>query len=107
MLIQRTFVTSLGLCALASAAFAQVPDAGQFARQTAAEYRQLGRYPESSRVLPPGAADPVREKRMPTKQTVRGPEGTPSLSVWASKVSVEVAQPVDLFAELSSPGKPA
>jgi hypothetical protein len=107
MMIQRTFVTSLGLCALASAAFAQVPDAGQFARQTAAEYRQLARYPESSRVLPPGAADPVREKRMPTKQTVRGPEGTPSLSVWASKVSVEVGKPVDLFAELSSPGKPA
>jgi len=39
MLIKRTFVTSLGLCALASAAFAQVPDAGQFARRTAAEYR--------------------------------------------------------------------
>lgn len=97
---------TLGFCALAAPAVAQTPDPRVFARQTAAEYRELARYPESSRVLPPGAKDPIREKRMPTKQTVRGPEGTPSLSVWAAKVSVEVGKPVDLFAQLSSAGDP-
>jgi hypothetical protein len=107
-ILKQYVVTSLGLCALAAPALAQtpVPDPGLFARQAAAEYRQLARYPESSRVLAPGAKDPIREKRLPTKQTVRGPEGTASLSVWAAKVSVEVGKPVDLFAEVSSP-KPA
>jgi hypothetical protein len=109
-ILNRLAVTSLGLC-LAAPVLAQgqnpTPDARAFAHEAAAEYRQLARYPESSRVLAPGAIDPIREKRMPTKQTVRGPEGTASLSVWASKVSVEVGKPVDLFAELSSPAKPA
>jgi hypothetical protein len=109
-ILKSSLVSTLGIigsCALVVPALAQAPDPGLFARQTAAEYRQMARYPESSRVLPAGAADPIREKRMPTKQTVRGPEGTPSLSVWASKVSVETGKPVDLFAELSALGKPA
>jgi uncharacterized protein DUF4784 len=97
---------SLGLIALAAAA--QTPDPGLFARKTAEEYRQMARYPESSRVLASGAQDPIRAKRLPTKQTVRGPEGRgPSLTVWASQVSVEVGRPVDLFAALAAEGRPA
>jgi hypothetical protein len=106
---KRIIGCSLGLVSLgAAAAVAQTPDAGLFARKTAEEYRQLARYPESSRVLPPGSQDPIRAKRLPTKQTVRGPEGQgPSLTVWASQVSVEVGRPVDLFAELAADGRPA
>ena len=106
-IVKSSLGCSLGLLALAVPALAQVPDASLFARRTAQEYRQLARYPESSRVLPPGAKDPVREKRTPTKQTTRGPQGTPILSVWASKLSVEAGRPVDLFAEPSLQGKPA
>jgi hypothetical protein len=111
MTIKKTFKTtlgcSLGLLALAAPIFAQAPDAGLFARKTADAYRTLARYPESSRALAPGDKDPIREKRLPTKQTARGPEGTPSLTVWASAVSVEVGRPVDLFAEPALAGKPA
>jgi hypothetical protein len=108
-ILKTHFGCSLGLFALAVPVLAQapVPDPGRFARQTAADYRQLARYPESSRVLQPGAKDPIRDKRTPTKQTARGPQGTPTLSVWASKLSVEVGKTVDLFAEPSLQGKPA
>jgi hypothetical protein len=106
-ILKMSVLASLGLCALAGAALAQEPDRGAFARQTAAEYRQLARYPESSRALQPGDKDPIREKRMPTKQTARGPERTPSLSVWAAKLSVEVGKPVDLFAQPLLADKPA
>jgi hypothetical protein len=106
-IVKSSLGCSLGLLALALPALAQTPDASLFARRTAADYRELARYPESSKVLPAGAKDPIREKRTPTKQTTRGPQGTPILSVWASKLSVEVGRPVDLFAEPSLLGKPA
>lgn len=86
---------------------AQGPGPGRLALETARDYRERARYPESSRALKVGEADPVREKRTPTKQSRRGPEGTgPELSVWASAVSVEVGKPIDLFAEILSPGMP-
>jgi len=106
-IVKSSLGCSLGLLALALPALAQAPDASLFARRTAADYRELARYPESSKALPAGAMDPIREKRTPTKQTTRGPQGTPILSVWASKLSVEVGRPVDLFAEPSLLGKPA
>lgn len=85
----------------------QAPGPGRLALETAREYRERARYPESSRALKVGEADPVREKRTPTKQSRRGPEGQgPELSVWASAVSVEVGKPIDLFAEILSPGNP-
>lgn len=106
--LQRSMATLAPLALLALPVGAQEPEALRFAQETAREYRQLARYPESSRVLAPGQADPIREKRLPTKQTVRGPEDQgPSLTVWASAVSVEIGKPVDLFAELSTAGRPS
>ena len=102
MVIAMLAVVALGV----QPAAAQV-EAGKLARETAKEYRQLARYPESSRVLTPGEADPVREKRQPTRQSRRGTDANdPTLSVWASKVSYEKGQPVDLFASLEDRGKP-
>lgn len=81
-------------------------EAGKLARDTAKEYREWARYPESSKVLRKGEADPVREKRIPTRQTRRGADSAePALSVWAAKVSFEKGQPVDLFATLEERNK--
>ncbi len=86
-------------------AFAQI-EAGKLARETAKEYRELARYPESSRALKKGEADPVREKRQPTRQTRRGSDANdPTLAVWASKVSYEKGQTIDLYASLEDRGK--
>jgi hypothetical protein len=79
---------------------------GQLARETAKDYREAARYPASSHALKKGDEDPVRAKRLPTRQTRRGPdEAEPALSVWAAKVSFEKGQPVDLYATLESRGK--
>jgi hypothetical protein len=86
-------------------AAAQV-EAGKLARETAKEYREQARYPESSYALAKGAVDPIRAKRLPTRQTRRGPDGAePALAVWSAKVAFEVGQPVDLFATLEERGK--
>ena len=102
------FVLALPLLllpALAAPARAQSA-AGWLARETAADYRAQARYPRSSRALKPGEADPIRAKRTPTRQSLPSPDGKgPALSVWASAVSVEPGQPVDLFAELADKGK--
>jgi hypothetical protein len=91
--------------ALAVPAIAQT-EAGKLARETAKEYRELARYPESSHVLKKGEADPVREKRQPTRQSRRGPDANdPTLTVWASKVSYEKGQAVDLYASIEDRGK--
>lgn len=95
---------ALAMVLLAAPAAAQ--EAGSLARETAKEYRELARYPESSQVLKKGDADPIRAKRQATRQTRRGPDASdPSLSVWAAKVSFEKGQPVDLFATLEERGK--
>lgn len=79
---------------------------GQLARETAKDYREAARYPASSHALKKGDADPVRSKRLPTRQTRRGPdEAEPALSVWSAKVSFEKGQPVDLYATLDNRGK--
>lgn len=100
--LKRPVVSSLVLLAFAAlpAGAQDLPRPGALALETAREYREQARYPESSRALKVGEADPVRVKRTPTKQSRRGPEGAgPELSVWASAVSVEVGKPIDLFAE--------
>lgn len=83
-------------------AAAQFPGAGaRFARETAKEYRELARYPESSRALKKGDVDPVKAKRLATRQSMRGPDGAlPGLAVWASEVGYQHPEPVDLFAQL-------
>lgn len=86
-------------------AAAQV-EPGKLARDTAKDYRDAARYPASSRALKPGDGDPIQAKRVPTRQTRRGPDGAePALSVWAAKVSFEKGQAVDLHATLESRGK--
>lgn len=101
--------TTLGILmmglATATAATAQI-EPGGFARDNAKEYRELARYPESSRALKAGEADPIKAKRTATRQTRRGPDGAePWLSVWTAKISYEVGQPVDLFATLEERNK--
>lgn len=91
--------------ALARTAAAQI-EPGALASETAKEYRERARFPESSRVIKRGESDPIREKRTPTRQTMKGPDGAePVLSVWTSKVSYEKSQPIDLYASLEMKGK--
>jgi hypothetical protein len=86
-------------------AAAQV-EPGKLARDTAKDYREAARYPASSHALKKGEADPIQEKRIPTRQTRRGPDDAePAISVWAAKVSFEKGQPVDLYATLETKGK--
>jgi hypothetical protein len=76
-------------------------DRGWLARATAREYREQARFPESSHPLQAGDRDPVKEKRTPTKQSHRGPDGSgPALTVWADKVGFEHPKPIDLFAQI-------
>ena len=90
---------------LGQPATAQI-EPGRLASETAKEYRERARFPESSRALKSGEVDPIREKRTATRQTMRGPGGAePVLSVWAGKVSFERPQPVDLYASLEAKGK--
>lgn len=103
--------TTMAMAMLAVAALGAQPamaqvEAGKLARETAKEYREQARYPQSSRALAPGEADPVREKRQPTRQSRRGTDvNDPTLAVWASKVSYEKGQPVDLYASLEERGR--
>lgn len=95
----------IAMTLLAVPAIAQI-EAGKLARETAKEYRELARYPESSRAVKKGEADPIREKRQPTRQTRRGSDANdPTLAVWASKVSYEKGQTIDLYASLEDRGK--
>lgn len=108
MFNKKTF--TIGMMILATPALARTAAAqiepGSLARETAKEYRERARFPESSRALKRGESDPVREKRTPTRQTMKGPDGAePMLSVWTSKVSYERSQPIDLYASLEMKGK--
>lgn len=102
----RKVLFTIGALTLAALpAFSQdFPGAGaRFARATAQEYRDLARYPESSRALKKGDVDPVKAKRLATRQSMRGPGGAlPSLAVWASAVAYQHPEPVDLFAQLET-----
>lgn len=92
---------TVGIAMIALAAIpavAQEMGKGWLARETAREYREQARFPESSRALKPGDADPVKEKRTATEQTQRGPDGGPALSVKAESVSFEVGRPIRLYA---------
>jgi hypothetical protein len=95
--MRKTFGIILIAAAVAFPAVAQ--EKGWLARETAREYREQARFPESSRALKPGDADPVKEKRTATAQTQRGPEDRgPALSVRAESVSFEVGRPIRLYA---------
>lgn len=97
-----------GMMVLAASALPAVAEIepGRLASETAKEYREKARFPESSRGLQKEEKDPIREKRAATRQTMPGPDGAePVLSVWAEKVSFERPQPVDLYASLETKGK--
>ncbi|MFP5285963.1 MAG: hypothetical protein ACLGI9_09525, partial [Thermoanaerobaculia bacterium] len=79
--MRKTF----GILMMIAAAASPVTAQGWLGRETAREYREQARFPESSRALKPGDADPVKEKRTATAQTSRGPEG-PALTVRAESV---------------------
>lgn len=102
---------AIAMIVLAAPSFALRPAAaqiepGKLASETAKEYRERARFPESSRALQQEEGDPIREKRAATRQTRRGPDGAePVLSVWAEKVSFERPQPVDLHASLEGKEK--
>jgi hypothetical protein len=102
---------ALAMVMLAAPALAGRPAAaqvepGKLARDTAKDYRQQARYPASSRPLGAGEGDPIQAKRIPTRQTRRGPdEAEPAISFWAAKVCFEKGQPVDLYATLETQGK--
>lgn len=104
--MKNTIAIAMTLLAIpAVPALAQI-EAGKLARETAKEYRELARYPESSRAVKKGEADPIREKRQPTRQTRRGSDvNDPTLAVWSSKVSYEKGQAIDLYASLEDRGK--
>src|SRR3954447_24594826 len=105
MTAKKTFgIVMMTIVAASGSLVAQ--EAGQLARETAKEYLEQARYPESSRVLKRGEGDPIRAKRQVNRVSRRGPDSTePTLSVWAAKVSFEKGQPVDLFATLETRGK--
>ncbi len=104
--MKNTIAIAMTLLAIpAVPALAQI-EAGKLARETAKEYRELARYPESSRAVKKGEVDPIREKRQATRQTRRGSDANdPTLAVWASKVSYEKGQMIDLYASLEDRGK--
>lgn len=104
--MRKTFgIVMIALTAL-PAVGQEMGQKGWLARETAREYREQARFPESSRALKPGDADPVREKRTATEQTQRGPEdphgNTPALSVRAESVSFEVGRPIRLYATVDN-----
>ena len=105
---KKVAIAMVMLAALGSGirpAAAQI-EPGKLARDTAKDYREAARYPASSHALKKGEADPIQEKRIPTRQTRRGPDETePAISVWAAKVSFEKGQPVDLYATLETKGR--
>jgi hypothetical protein len=105
MIAKKTFgIVMMTIVAASGSLVAQ--EAGQLARETAKEYLEQARYPESSRALKRGEGDPIRAKRQVNRVSRRGPDSAePILSVWAAKVSFEKGQPVDLFATLETQGK--
>jgi hypothetical protein len=101
----KKMMIAIATAMLVAPAAAQVVP-GQLARETAKEYREMARYPESSYALKKGDTDPIQAKRVPTRQTRRGPDNAePALSVWSAKVSFEKGQPVALYATLEERGK--
>jgi hypothetical protein len=89
---------TIGIALIALSALPVAAQEKWLARETAREYREQARFPESSRALKRGDADPVKEKRTATAQTQVGPEGKGALTVRAESVSFEVGRPIRLQA---------
>lgn len=104
----------LAVLVVAPAAVAQTPTptpaadaaAPSLAERAAAHYRAQARFPEHSRPVAAGAADPVRERRAPQRVTVHPrDEAGPSLVLWSAATSFEAPEPALLHAALEGPGR--
>ncbi len=79
---------------------AMAAEVGKLALDAAAEYRARAAFPEWSRPVL-DAVDPVASARVPTRQRLSGPDGAaPALETWASAMSVQPGESVELFARL-------
>jgi hypothetical protein len=97
----KKIISAAALLACATPVLAQSV-ATNFTQQAAQDLRERARYPEWSQRLLPGTLDPLVTDRLPTRQTQAGPNGAaPTLSVWASTISAQAGQAVDVFAQLS------
>lgn len=74
-----------------------VPD---LAAEAARDYRERARFPAWSNPVPANAADPVREGRRPTRQSLPNAGGG-RLTVWASDMRFEPGETAVLYADLS------
>lgn len=75
-------------------------DVGKLALDVAEDYRARAAFPEWSRPVL-DAVDPVASARVPTRQRMSGPEGAaPALETWASTMSAQPGESLDLFARL-------
>jgi hypothetical protein len=96
-----------GAALIAVTAAAQQPlpaelEPGALALESARGYRERARYPESSRPLVAGEADPVRAARVSAPHTLADPRGEgPAITLWAAQVSFVDPEPVTLHASLS------
>ncbi len=69
------------------------------AMEAALDYRERARFPAWSQSVPPGQADPVLMKRLPSRQSLPHRDGD-QLTVWASGIAFESGQTVTLYAQL-------
>jgi hypothetical protein len=88
-----------GAVAGVSPALDELP--GFVARETAADYRARARFPESSRPLEAGDADPVRAKRVPAPYSLATPGVEGLLTLWPQETSFPVGEPVELHAAVT------
>lgn len=88
---------------LFSAAVQAAEPSLNLAADAARELRERARFPEWSQPVAVGDVDPIVSARLPTRQSLAGPGGAaPRLTVWASTISAEAGQSVDLFAKLEN-----
>lgn len=96
------FIAALSALALPGIVSAVEPRI-TFAQDTIKDLRERARFPEWSQPIAAGAMDPLLADRLPTKQSLAGPQGAaPTLSTWASSISARAGETVDVFAELSA-----
>lgn len=103
----KTFMprAALAVLALFPALATAEPAPQPLAARAAEDYLRQARYPAWSEALEPGAADPLLDGRVPTRQSRLGPEGAgPRLSVWADTIAARPGEAVTLFAALAHTG---
>ncbi len=83
-----------------------VANAQPLAERAAANYRDQARYPDHSRAVAAGGADPVRARRTPSPHSLRPGEDSAKITVWSGEVSYEHPAVVTLYATVdAAPGR--